>query len=74
MIGPSYLRAVQAANDTVAADYAVLVSPVLADQPIDRALLGAFAEPVLADGARPVADLGQEPSTLDLWAEEGPNE
>ncbi len=55
---PSYLRTTRAAYDTVAADYAELLSTELAAKPLDRALLAAFAELAQAAGVGPVADLG----------------
>jgi SAM-dependent methyltransferase len=61
---PSYLRATRAAYDTVAVDYAELVSTELAAKPLDRALLAAFAELVQAAGVRPVADLGCGPGRV----------
>jgi SAM-dependent methyltransferase len=42
----------------VAADYAERFRDELAGQPLDRAMLGAFADLVLADGAGSVADVG----------------
>jgi SAM-dependent methyltransferase len=59
-----YLRATRVAYDTVAADYADLLRTELARKPIDRALLGVFAELVRADGNEPVADLGCGPGRV----------
>jgi SAM-dependent methyltransferase len=64
MTEPSYLRATRAAYDTVAADYAKLLSAALAAKPVDRALLAAFAELVQAAGAGPVADVGCGPGRI----------
>jgi SAM-dependent methyltransferase len=64
MIEPCYLRATRAGYDAVAADYAEWVSDHLAAQPLDRALLAAFAELVHADGAGPVGDLGCGPGRV----------
>ena len=64
MTEPSCLRATQAAYDTVAVDYAELLSTELAAKPLDRALLAAFAELVQAAGAGPVADLGCGPGRV----------
>lgn len=61
MTEPSYLRATRAAYDTVAVDYAERFSGELAAEPLDRALLAAFAELVRAAGAGPVADIGCGP-------------
>lgn len=64
MTEPSYLRATRAAYDTVAVDYAELLRTELAAKPLDRALLAAFAELVLAAGMGPVADLGCGPGRV----------
>ncbi|WP_326822214.1 hypothetical protein [Streptosporangium sp. NBC_01756] len=44
-----------ASYDTVTVDYGKLLSTELADKPLDRAMLAAFAELVRATGAGPVA-------------------
>lgn len=51
---PSYLRTTRAAYDTIAVDYAEILSTELAAKPLDRALLAAFAE--LVPGCRCRAD------------------
>jgi SAM-dependent methyltransferase len=56
----AHLTETRSAYDTVAVDYAALVSAKLPELPLDRALLGAFAELARADGG-PVADLGCGP-------------
>jgi SAM-dependent methyltransferase len=61
---PPYLRATRTAYDTVAVDYAELLRTELAAKPLDRALLGAFAELVQAAGVGPVADLGCGPGRV----------
>ena len=61
---PSYLRDTRVAYDTVAVDYAELLRDELAAKPLDRALLGAFAELVQAAGNAPVADLGCGPGRV----------
>ncbi|MFG2108344.1 hypothetical protein [Micromonospora chersina] len=43
MTEPAHLTETRAAYDTVAVDYAALVPAKLAELPLDRALLGAFA-------------------------------
>lgn len=53
--------AVRATYDTLAADYADRFRAELAAKPLDRALLAAYAELVLAGGGAPVADLGCGP-------------
>jgi len=52
------------AYDTVAASYAELVETSLAESPMDRALLGVFAEQVRAGDGGPVGDLGCGPGRL----------
>ena len=54
----------RAAYDTVAASYEELVRSSLAESPMDRAVLGVFAEQVLAGGGGPVADLGCGPGRV----------
>ncbi|MFJ3085914.1 class I SAM-dependent methyltransferase [Streptomyces sp. NPDC086838] len=58
------LHATRASYDTVAADYASLLADELAAKPLDRAVLGAFAEYVRAGGGGPVADLGCGPGRV----------
>jgi SAM-dependent methyltransferase len=57
----SYLSTTRTAYDAVAGRYAELFDNYLADLPLDRALIAAFAELVRAAGAGPVADLGCGP-------------
>lgn len=59
-----HVAVTRAAYDTVAADYARLVGPLLDDLPLDRALLAAFAE--LCRGAR-VADVGCGPGLVTAY-------
>ncbi|RBY93394.1 SAM-dependent methyltransferase [Blastococcus sp. TF02-8] len=54
-------EAVRAAYDVVAEDYADLLREELAEKPLDRALLGAFAE-LVGDG--PVLDAGCGPGRI----------
>jgi SAM-dependent methyltransferase len=61
---PDQLAETRTAYDTVAVSYAELVEPALADSPLDRALLGVFAEQVLAGPGGPVGDLGCGPGRL----------
>ncbi|MFZ4298590.1 class I SAM-dependent DNA methyltransferase [Streptomyces cinereoruber] len=53
--------ATRAAYDAVAATYEELFRDSLRDSPLDRAMLGVFAEAVRADGDGRVADLGCGP-------------
>jgi ubiquinone/menaquinone biosynthesis C-methylase UbiE len=61
---PPDLLETRAAYDTVAADYADLLRDELASSPMDRAVLGVFAEQVRAGGGGPVADLGCGPGRI----------
>ena len=67
MTEPDFLVATRVAYDTVAADYTVRVSGLLAAQPLDRAVLSAFAELVLAAGGGRVADLGCGPGQVTAY-------
>jgi SAM-dependent methyltransferase len=64
MTEPSYLKTTRAAYDTVAADYAELLRDNLAESPLDRAMLGAFADRVKTGGNGEVADLGCGPGRV----------
>ncbi|MBQ0986803.1 methyltransferase domain-containing protein [Streptomyces sp. F63] len=57
-------RATADAYDAVAALYAELFRDALDAQPLDRAMLAAFAEMVRAAGSGPVAELGCGPGHL----------
>lgn len=61
MTEASYLSTTRTAYDAVAVRYAELFGDYLADLPLDRALIAAFAELVRAADAGPVADLGCGP-------------
>jgi ubiquinone/menaquinone biosynthesis C-methylase UbiE len=52
------LAETRASYDAIAAEYSALFDSELADRPLDRALLAAFAELVRAGGNGPVADVG----------------
>jgi SAM-dependent methyltransferase len=67
MTEPPYLHAVREAYDTVAVDYAEILSTELAAKPLDRALLAAFAELVRAANRGPVADLGCGPGRVTAY-------
>jgi SAM-dependent methyltransferase len=59
----SFLQTIRSSYDTVAVDYAQRFGAELADKPIDRALLAAFSELVVAtDG--PIADIGCGPGHI----------
>jgi ubiquinone/menaquinone biosynthesis C-methylase UbiE len=61
---PHDVLVTRAAYDTVAVDYAELVRTALAAMPLDRAMLGVFAERVQAAGGGTVADLGCGPGRV----------
>lgn len=65
---PPYVREIRTAYDTVAADYADLLRSDLAGRPLERAMLGAFAELVLE--GRPVADIGCGPGRITGYLDE----
>ncbi|MEV2244589.1 class I SAM-dependent methyltransferase [Streptomyces sp. NPDC049970] len=58
MTDSDFLRTTRASYDVLADEYATRSRGELAAKPIDRAVLTAFAELVLADGGGPVADVG----------------
>ena len=68
MVEPDAFSATRTAYDGAAGAYAELFRDGLRDHPLDRAILGAFAEAVRASGNDRVADLGCGPGyvTADL--------
>ena len=64
MSEPADVTATRTAYDTVAADYAAVLREELAGKPLDRALLGTFAELVRAAGGGQVADVGCGPGRV----------
>lgn len=65
---PGYLRTTRLAYDTVAADYAALLSTELEEKPVQRTMLDLFAELVLAGGGGgPVGDLGCGPGRVTSY-------
>lgn len=64
MSEPADIEATRSAYDKVAADYEVLLRDELAEKPVDRAMLGMFAEQVAAADSGPVADLGCGPGRV----------
>ncbi|GAA1195585.1 class I SAM-dependent methyltransferase [Streptomyces hebeiensis] len=64
MTDPSYLRTTRAGYDAIAVEYAETFGRALETDTWGRAMLGAFAELVIADGSGPVADLGCGPGRL----------
>ncbi|CAL9634827.1 hypothetical protein SUDANB96_06212 [Streptomyces sp. enrichment culture] len=64
MTEPSYLAAVRASYDTVAADYAAEVKFPSELDPLSRGMLAAFAELVRDDSLGPVADVGCGPGKV----------
>lgn len=63
----AYLRTTRTSYDTVATDYARLLRDELDAKPLDRAMLGAFAELVRAGGGGPVGDLGCGPGRVTAY-------
>jgi SAM-dependent methyltransferase len=61
------LDTTRVAYDAAAADYARLFRDTLRDSPLDRAILGAFAESVRAGGDPTVADLGCGPGHVTAY-------
>jgi SAM-dependent methyltransferase len=55
---PAFLTSTRASYDAIATDTAEKWKDELAGQPLDRAVLAAFAELVLTAGGGPVADVG----------------
>jgi SAM-dependent methyltransferase len=64
---PSHLAETRIAYDTVAADYAEQLKDALAEAPLERALLGTFAELVQAGGGGPVLDVGCGPGRITTY-------
>ncbi|TKG71774.1 class I SAM-dependent DNA methyltransferase [Prauserella endophytica] len=64
MTEPSYLDETRIFYDTLAVDYAAMFKDELAAKPFLRAMLGAFAELVLAGGGGRVADVGCGPGLI----------
>jgi SAM-dependent methyltransferase len=61
---PAFLRATRTAYDTMAERYARRFSGELEKKPLERALLGAFAEQVTAGGGGPVVEVGSGPGRV----------
>lgn len=64
MVEHDALSATREAYDAAAPTYAQLFRDTLRDSPLDRAILGVFAEVVSASGDGPVADLGCGPGHI----------
>ncbi|MEU3978809.1 class I SAM-dependent methyltransferase [Streptomyces sp. NPDC026672] len=56
-----FLSTTRMSYDNIAKDYAALHPDGMAAHPLDRSLLGVFAELVAANSSAPVADLGSGP-------------
>ncbi|MEV6738293.1 class I SAM-dependent methyltransferase [Streptomyces sp. NPDC051104] len=67
MTDATHLETTRASYDTVAADYDRLLRNALDESPFDRAMLGVFAERVLAAGGGPVGDLGCGPGRVTTY-------
>ncbi|MFJ5222546.1 class I SAM-dependent methyltransferase [Streptomyces sp. NPDC088400] len=70
MVELDALGATREAYDAVASTYAELFRDTLRDSPLDRAILGAFAEAVRASGDGQVADLGCGPGHITAYLDE----
>ncbi|MCC2274185.1 methyltransferase domain-containing protein [Streptomyces sp. ET3-23] len=64
MTAPSHLHTTQAFYDAIATEYAERYKNELAGNPMDRAVLAAFAERARGRAAGPVADLGCGPGRV----------
>lgn len=64
MTEPGFLQATRLAYDTIAADYAERFSGELSGKPLERAMLGAFAEEVTAAGGGTVVEVGSGPGRV----------
>ncbi|MFJ8358166.1 class I SAM-dependent DNA methyltransferase [Streptomyces sp. NPDC093984] len=67
MTDATHLETTRASYDTVAVDYDRLLRNALDESPFDRAMLGVFAERVLAAGGGPVGDLGCGPGRVTSY-------
>ena len=70
MVEHDALGATREAYDAAAPTYAQLFRDTLRDSPLDRAILGAFAEVVGASGGGQVADLGCGPGHITAYLHE----
>lgn len=67
MSEPDFLRQTRASYDELAGDYAEWIQGELAAKPLDRAVLGGFAELVRTSGLGPVADIGCGPGRVTAF-------
>ncbi|MFC4889702.1 class I SAM-dependent methyltransferase [Streptomyces beijiangensis] len=67
MVEHDALRATREGYDAAATTYAELFRDTLRDSPLDRAILGVFAEAVGASGGGQVADLGCGPGHITAY-------
>lgn len=67
MTEAEFLRATRTAYDTVAVSYAELLHDELANRPLDRAILGTFAELSQQAEPGPVADIGCGPGRVTAY-------
>jgi ubiquinone/menaquinone biosynthesis C-methylase UbiE len=66
MVDSAFVAATRDSYDALAAEHADVVASGLDDRPLDRALLGAFAELVRAGGNDLVADVGCGPGRVTI--------
>ncbi|MGW2695211.1 class I SAM-dependent methyltransferase [Streptomyces sp. NPDC001296] len=67
MTDATHLETTRASYDAVASDYERLLRNAMDTSPFDRAMLGVFAERVLAGGGGPVGDLGCGPGRVTTY-------
>ncbi|MFC4056672.1 class I SAM-dependent DNA methyltransferase [Planomonospora corallina] len=70
MTEPDFLTVTRASYDAMAVSYTEFVDGSLERMPMDRAMLGVFAELVRASGAGPVADVGCGPGRMAAYLHE----
>ncbi|WP_432037829.1 class I SAM-dependent DNA methyltransferase [Streptomyces cucumeris] len=67
MTEADFLRTTRTSYDAIAVDYAERFRDELAGMPLERAVLGAFAETVREAGGGPVADVGCGPGEVTAY-------
>ncbi|MEV6107413.1 class I SAM-dependent methyltransferase [Streptomyces sp. NPDC051940] len=67
MTEPAFLDDARTFYNAIATDYAEMFKTVLDDQPLDRAMLDAFAGRVCEDGGGPVLDVGSGPGRVSAY-------
>ncbi|GAA3162950.1 class I SAM-dependent methyltransferase [Planomonospora alba] len=67
MTDPDFITVTRASYDALAVPYTEFVDGLLEKMPLDRAMLGVFAELVRASGAGPIADVGCGPGRMAAY-------